>query len=68
MVRAAANLRITARKRLRKSWRQQRSAPRYLLIPFSVIEQDTYAADADVLEISKQLIKENMQAYEVLAK
>lgn len=44
------------------------NAPRYLLIPFSVIEQDTYAADADVLEIAKQLIKENMKAYEVLAK
>lgn len=43
------------------------NTPRYLLIPFSVIEQDEYAADADVMEISRQLIKENLRAYEVLA-
>ena len=44
------------------------NTPRYLLIPFSVIEQDEYAADADIMEISRRLIKENMQAYKVLAK
>lgn len=43
------------------------NAPKYLLIPFSVVEKDEYAKDADVMEVSSRLIKENMQAYEVLA-
>lgn len=44
------------------------NAPRYLLIPFSVAEKVSYAEDADVMELSKQLIAENMKAYKVLAK
>ena len=43
------------------------NVPRYLLIPFSVAERYSYADDADVMEISKQLIAENMAAYKVLA-
>ncbi len=42
--------------------------PSYLLIPFSVVENVTYANDEDIASLSKRLIAENMEAYKVLAK
>lgn len=44
------------------------NVPRYLVIDFSKAENDAIAADADVLSISKRLIEQNREAYEVLAK
>ena len=42
--------------------------PRYLVIDFSKAEDDTNASDEDILSISKRLIEQNREAYEVLAK
>ncbi len=42
------------------------NVPRYLVIDFS--EQEKIASTEDVLDISEHLIKQNMEAYEVLAK
>ncbi len=42
--------------------------PRYLVIDFSKAEDDTIASDEDILSISKRLIEQNREAYEVLAK
>ncbi len=42
--------------------------PRYLVIDFSKAEDDTIASDEDILNISKRLIEQNREAYEVLAK
>ena len=42
--------------------------PRYLVMGFSVDEQEQLAADEDVMAISKRLIEKNRQAYEELAK
>ncbi|MDD3140541.1 MAG: type II toxin-antitoxin system Phd/YefM family antitoxin [Lachnospiraceae bacterium] len=42
--------------------------PRYLVIDFSKTDKDTVATDEDVLSISKRLMAENKEAYEVLAK
>ena len=44
------------------------NAPRYLLIPFPDTTDVSYADTDDVLELSKQIIAENMAAYKVLAK
>ena len=44
------------------------NVPRYLVIDFSKAEESAVAADEDVLAISKRLLKENKEAYEVLAK
>ncbi len=44
------------------------NVPRYLVIDFSKAEQEKIAPTEDVLEISERLIKQNMEAYEVLAK
>ena len=44
------------------------NVPRYLVIDFSKAEDDTIASDEDILSISKRLIKQNREAYEVLAK
>ncbi len=44
------------------------NVPRYLIIDFSQAELLQPAEDADVLEISRQLIVQNRSAYEVLAK
>lgn len=44
------------------------NVPRYLVIDFSKAENDTIASDEDVLSISKRLIEQNKEAYEVLAK
>ena len=44
------------------------NVPRYLIVEFSQAEQEQNASDEDVLSISKRLIAQNSQAYEVLAK
>ena len=42
--------------------------PRYLVIDFSKAEKEQAANMEDVLAVSERLIKQNMEAYEVLAK
>ena len=42
--------------------------PRYLVIDFIKAEQETTASEEDVLSISKRLMEQNKEAYEVLAK
>ncbi len=44
------------------------NTPRYMLIEFSDFENEEVARDEDVLSVSKRLIAENREAYEVLAK
>lgn len=44
------------------------NVPRYLVIDFSKAEKESTVSDEDVLSISKQLIEQNREAYEVLAK
>lgn len=44
------------------------NVPRYLVIDFSKVEKDNIAGNEDVFAISERLIKQNMEAYEVLAK
>lgn len=44
------------------------NVPRYLVIDFNEAEKDQVASMEDVLAISERLIKQNMEAYEVLAK
>ena len=44
------------------------NVPRYLVIDFSKAEADTVAPDEDVLTVSKRLIEQNREAYEVIAK
>ena len=44
------------------------NVPRYLVIDFSKANADIVASDDDVLSISKKLIAQNKEAYEVLAK
>ena len=44
------------------------NVPRYLIIDFSKAEQEKIASTEDVFAISERLIKQNMEAYEVLAK
>jgi antitoxin Phd len=44
------------------------NVPRYLVIDFSKAEDDIIASDEDILSISKRLIEQNREAYEVLAK
>ena len=44
------------------------NVPRYLVIDFSKAEQDSDASDEDIMSISKRLIEQNREAYEVLAK
>ena len=44
------------------------NVPRYLIIDFSKANADIVASDDDVLSISKKLIAQNKEAYEVLAK
>ena len=47
---------------------QYYNIPRYLVIDFSKAEQETTASEEDVLSISKRLMEQNKEAYEVLAK
>lgn len=44
------------------------NVPRYLVIDFSKAERAKIADSEDVFAISERLIKQNMEAYEVLAK
>lgn len=44
------------------------NVPRYLVIDFSKAEQDSVASDEDIMNLSKRLIEQNKEAYEVLAK
>ena len=44
------------------------NVPRYLVIDFSKAERESVASNEDVLNISKRLIEQNREAYEVLAK
>ena len=44
------------------------NVPRYLVIDFSKAQADATAPDEDVLSLSKRLIEQNREAYEVLAK
>ena len=43
------------------------NSPRYLIIEFERAEKEQYAADEELLEVSKRLIAQNREAYEVLA-
>ena len=42
------------------------NVPRYLIIDFSKANDDIVASDDDVLSISKKLIAQNKEAYEVI--
>ena len=44
------------------------NAPRYLVIDFNKAEKEKTADTEDVIAISERLIRQNMEAYEVLAK
>ena len=44
------------------------NTPRYLVIDFSKAEEDIIASNEDILSISRRLIEQNREAYEVLAK
>ena len=44
------------------------NAPRYLVMDFSKADDSAIARNEDVLEISKRLLEQNKEAYEVLAK
>jgi len=44
------------------------NVPRYIVLDFSKADQDSVAADEDVLAISKRVMAQNKEAYEVLAK
>jgi len=44
------------------------NVPRYLVIEFSLAEQEQTAADEDVRAVSRRLIAKNRKAYEELAK
>ena len=44
------------------------NVPRYLVVDFNKANADIVASDDDVLSISKKLIAQNKEAYEVLAK
>ena len=44
------------------------NVPRYIVLDFGKADQDSVAADEDVLAISKRIMAQNKEAYEVLAK
>ena len=44
------------------------NVPRYLAIDFNKIESDSAASDEDIMNLSKRLIEQNKEAYEILAK
>ena len=44
------------------------NVPRYLVIDISTVEKGSVASDEDISNISKRLIEQNREAYEVLAK
>ena len=43
------------------------NAPKYLVIEFSEVDNSAVASNEDVLEISKRLLAQNKDAYEVLS-
>lgn len=43
------------------------NTPRYLIIDFSKAEKEVNASDEDVLGVSRRLLQQNKEAYEVLA-
>lgn len=44
------------------------NTPRYLLIEFNAAEKEQTASDEEVMNLSKRLIEQNREAYEVLAR
>lgn len=44
------------------------NVPRYVVMEFGLAEREQLAADEDVMNVSKRLIKKNREAYKVLAK
>lgn len=44
------------------------NVPRYIVIDFSKVDEDVIASDEDVLSLSKRIMEQNREAYEVLAK
>ena len=44
------------------------NVPRYIVIDFSKADHDMVASDEDFLSISKKIMEQNKEAYEVLAK
>jgi antitoxin Phd len=44
------------------------NTPRYLLIEFSQVEKEQTMLDEDVLAISRRIMEQNQEAYEVLAR
>ena len=44
------------------------NVPRYLVLDFQKIQEESTMADEDVMAVSRRLMKENKEAYEVLAK
>lgn len=44
------------------------NTPKYVVIEFSKLDSDQTASDQDVEAISKRLMNQNMEAYEVLAR
>ena len=44
------------------------NVPRYLVIDFNKAEKEKVATTEDVITISERLLKQNMEAYEELAK
>lgn len=44
------------------------NTPRYLVIEFNAAEAEQLADNEDILSVSKRLIDQNKQAYEVLSK
>ena len=43
------------------------NVPRYLVVEYPTAEKDVTASDEEVLSISRQLMEQNKEAYEVLA-
>lgn len=44
------------------------NVPRYLVMEFNAAEEEQFAANEDIMALSKRLIDKNREAYEVLAK
>lgn len=44
------------------------NVPRYVVIEFCQAEAEQLAADEDVMAVSRRIIEQNTEAYEVLAK
>ena len=40
------------------------NVPRYMIVEFSLAEEEQMASDEDVMDISRRLIKKNRQAYQ----